>query len=665
MEDYNFETLDETEIECPEHKSPIGGICSDLYCTDLPLLCIKCAIDPMSCMRLKNHQLITMSEFFKKFRFTIEKSKVKELKLSYNQYFNFIKNLKLDMLEEKIQYEKKEELDQIENVKTKLINLVKKSISLNVQQNENGYKEIQQFSDQLKEKVEKVKENFSSFLTNKNIEDRFQNCLKNYKDLGGLIFYLNDFLSSNLEKYQLVKEKDTKIESDSMFISQYFHILKYLCDGGDQELIYSFIFLKSVLGNSSKDIVDNVKNLEEKFKVKVEALVDEFTKTAPINSNIINSKILLQDTTNEKNSTISSQINNNLNHEFIKDVCNFTRKKTINLENFNTNFLSSIFLYKDQSHFVKIVYPTTQNVLKFFCIVSGICEMEYSFGSQHILQVVGSPSRSNNLLVLSFDINLFSWNVTNVVLSQIKSKVKEMKLSKNFLNEVTSLCFIEEKPQPNTNFSNSIADSKFSLLVSSSNVDKTTKFEMFDSSFNMTKTFTEVTKLNVKNSKSYFLESSSKSIVISATSMCIMCIDPKNGKVDYKLKGHDTLSNNFEDVELLFIKNDLKIIGLLGNEKLILVFSYTNALLEKELKYSESNYNINSLLSWNEKHMLYNVNHLFEVADLYGKEIYKPKYDTSTMIMKGVSKFYKFYVPDIGELLFITYKNGKIELWAQ
>ena len=60
-------TPDDLNFLCETHNSPIGGICSDLFCTGTPLLCIMCAVDESSCVRTQSHELITFEEFFIKY----------------------------------------------------------------------------------------------------------------------------------------------------------------------------------------------------------------------------------------------------------------------------------------------------------------------------------------------------------------------------------------------------------------------------------------------------------------------------------------------------------------------------------------------------------------------------------------------------------------------
>src|SRR4051812_17827518 len=55
----------ESNLICELHNSPVGGVCSDLACNNnLQLVCIKCIVDPMSCVRIKGHKIISFTEFF-------------------------------------------------------------------------------------------------------------------------------------------------------------------------------------------------------------------------------------------------------------------------------------------------------------------------------------------------------------------------------------------------------------------------------------------------------------------------------------------------------------------------------------------------------------------------------------------------------------------------
>jgi hypothetical protein len=55
----------ESNLICEVHNSPIGGVCGDVTCTGTTqLMCIKCIVDPKSCIRVKSHKVISVAEFF-------------------------------------------------------------------------------------------------------------------------------------------------------------------------------------------------------------------------------------------------------------------------------------------------------------------------------------------------------------------------------------------------------------------------------------------------------------------------------------------------------------------------------------------------------------------------------------------------------------------------
>ena len=83
--------------------------------------------------------------------------------------------------------------------------------------------------------------------------------------------------------------------------------------------------------------------------------------------------------------------------------------------------------------------------------------------------------------------------------------VKEKHVSKTFLTEITSICIVEEPIKPTK-------DNKFIFIITSNTVDKSTKFDFYDSSFVLLKSVAEILKLSsVNTTKSYYLETTSKS----------------------------------------------------------------------------------------------------------------------------------------------------------
>jgi hypothetical protein len=80
----------ESTLMCNLHNSPIGGICSDNSCiSERYLLCIKCVVDPNSCVRLHNHKLTSIKEFFDTFSKHKQIKNYKELVSSYIKLNNY------------------------------------------------------------------------------------------------------------------------------------------------------------------------------------------------------------------------------------------------------------------------------------------------------------------------------------------------------------------------------------------------------------------------------------------------------------------------------------------------------------------------------------------------------------------------------------------------
>ena len=148
----------------------------------------------------------------------------------------------------------------------------------------------------------------------------------------------------------------------------------------------------------------------------------------------------------------------------------------------------------------------------------------------------------------------------------------------------------------------------------------------------------------------------------------IACIDAKTYKIDHKLKGPESSSNSFTDISLILnSKKEYKLIALLGQDNMIIIFNFTTFLFEYEMKLCNIKSNINSMLVWNEKLMIYNLDNIIQFADYTIKEIIKSKEEKNESInydSGNICKFDKFYVPNIGELLFVTYEDGKIEVLA-
>jgi hypothetical protein len=123
--------MDDLNFICTLHDSPIGGVCSDLFCKENnPLLCIKCAINENSCIRKYNHELITLEEFTKKYSNDL-RSKFQDKEITIFELIKFISDFKFDKAEKDylISLKEREEifLDAEKDLTKKIVDMEMKS----------------------------------------------------------------------------------------------------------------------------------------------------------------------------------------------------------------------------------------------------------------------------------------------------------------------------------------------------------------------------------------------------------------------------------------------------------------------------------------------------------------------------------------------------------
>ena len=71
-------------LTCQKHNSKIGGICGDINCEEISLLCIKCATDKDSCIRKLKHPLVDIEEYFETFNNDFSSKLVQWKELLFN-----------------------------------------------------------------------------------------------------------------------------------------------------------------------------------------------------------------------------------------------------------------------------------------------------------------------------------------------------------------------------------------------------------------------------------------------------------------------------------------------------------------------------------------------------------------------------------------------------
>lgn len=117
--------MDDLNYICEIHNSPIGGICSDLFCKGNSLMCIMCAVDENSCVRKNNHEIITFEEFFKKYNVHLNQ-KFPKKDLNTFEFLKYLKELQLDKLEKdylvKIEERSKINESLTSDIKDKIVN---------------------------------------------------------------------------------------------------------------------------------------------------------------------------------------------------------------------------------------------------------------------------------------------------------------------------------------------------------------------------------------------------------------------------------------------------------------------------------------------------------------------------------------------------------------
>jgi hypothetical protein len=136
----------ESNLICEIHNSPVGGVCSDFTCNNTQFMCIKCIVDPISCVRIKGHKVISIKEFFSSINL-VNQSEVIQLYAKIKQFngsrlietvmritvMEKVKNENMKRLfeskleelfkkeQEKVERLKIEKVQQLENVRNKLV----------------------------------------------------------------------------------------------------------------------------------------------------------------------------------------------------------------------------------------------------------------------------------------------------------------------------------------------------------------------------------------------------------------------------------------------------------------------------------------------------------------------------------------------------------------
>lgn len=116
-------SLDEVNLVCDRHQSPIGGICNDINCGENSLMCILCAVDESSCIKKYNHELVTFEEFFAKFDRTLISEQAGKKQTMF-EFLKLVKELKLSEIEKNFRIKFEEKV----NVKNSLLIDFKKSL---------------------------------------------------------------------------------------------------------------------------------------------------------------------------------------------------------------------------------------------------------------------------------------------------------------------------------------------------------------------------------------------------------------------------------------------------------------------------------------------------------------------------------------------------------
>jgi hypothetical protein len=174
----NLKTLDNINLQCEIHKSPIGGVCSDYACTSNPLLCIFCATDEHSCIRRFNHEIITFEEYFMNYDKVLMDKVVSGLTkeaLINNVIKLDIEDVRLDHLKS-LDRKEKAFTGHISEIKDKLVATFAKEVGDRLSMNDKALTEIKMTEDflaslggfdligrDITKRLEKIKSSYSEF----------------------------------------------------------------------------------------------------------------------------------------------------------------------------------------------------------------------------------------------------------------------------------------------------------------------------------------------------------------------------------------------------------------------------------------------------------------------------------------------------------------------
>jgi hypothetical protein len=247
MED-KFDTLDDLNLMCVLHNSPIGGVCSDLKCAEYPLLCVFCAVDENSCLRKLNHEMITFEEFFIKYEKHLNKKEDNDLSLI--DTLTYIKSLDINKIKKEYDegFEKKvTQMQQLANqFKAKILKNAENELEENAKritnESEVSTKFLKQNSNifdilsyKLDDRLEAIKKKYSDF---KNLKIDIQNNSSEIEYTGSDYHLLNSLICLNKrckepdfnKKAQVLVEilKQTNLAQDNKQYDDFLYSLELL-----------------------------------------------------------------------------------------------------------------------------------------------------------------------------------------------------------------------------------------------------------------------------------------------------------------------------------------------------------------------------------------------------------------------------------------------------
>jgi WD40 repeat protein len=215
-----IKTLDEINMTCSVHNSPIGGVCSDNNCQAKTLLCIFCATDENSCIQKFNHQIITFEEYFKKFDRQIREKT--EAGISNENFINNINNLNLEEIKadylKKLNRKEEQFVEYTNNVKSKLKAAFGNEMTNRLGLNEKVLLELK-ISENLLENL-KLYNGFD--LIDTNLKEKLAGISNNYTEFKNLL--LDGFLDGQVDN----KEDNNINISDYKLLNKYILLLKTL-----------------------------------------------------------------------------------------------------------------------------------------------------------------------------------------------------------------------------------------------------------------------------------------------------------------------------------------------------------------------------------------------------------------------------------------------------